>query len=513
MRDIFKKKWCSTALVLLIPIGVLAYVSLLYFVIWLYFIDEIDFRGSFVVGIVLLFGGAALLGIGCDTKPSNIILKMLTKASKIIGIIICFISVLMMIFPFLGLPIYFGIYSIFMYSHSLILIGAIWMLLIIILILTCRYMSKTFLVYPIFRTLCYISFRYFCLYVFIISIFCLIYKQNIDLDLAHTLNIDANSVDEYGIVFLIAMCIVLSFMNMEEKIYFVTIPKLKYNFFLRPFNKDTSLKIDKEIISNFPEELVEIADPMSKKGNEKFSGKGFFLPTNNWKKELSYYIKKAKYVFCCIGMTDGVKWEMFEHDEISDKFIFYFDGKTPIKNIVQNVSHTNQKDSKVFSVLTYLQNIDLNHSIYFTIKNNKCFYTANLSDIASFLNNQITPHTLNSFVFEYNKNHKKNEKSRNTKFKYFFKDIIRLFNTIFGSKSLNAIVIVASGLLYGCLILFWFIVSIGFILLGLASLISLISPSIRDWLGFDESSKETLKFGIFGIVVGVYFLKLIFDKD
>lgn len=434
-------------------------------------------------------------------------MKILKNVKNNIGILVIalpFAILFIALLAFLLYPLALAVYYTFQHFNTLFVIGIIWMFAIIFFTFYIKF-KKSFYFNPGVRSIYYILLRLFPVYSFVCSAFAFYNLFDIYSDIV-----------SLGFILLLMLILSLNSINTKERIYYITIPHFKFNLFLRPFYKDSNLIIDKEIKTSFTDELVEIADPMSKNGNENFTGKGFFLPFKDWKKELSYYINRANLVFCSIGISEGIMWEMFEHDEIIDKFIFYLDNNTAtIKEIVQNVKEYH-KNSKVFSVLYKLQSIECERPFYFIIRGNNCFYGVNLSDITSFIEDNVN--NLNSFKFECCENIVNINKNKSANIAYLLKDFVRIYSIIFRSSRLNQYIMVLSMILSKLFYTLLLLLCIALILCGILCILSFIYPTIDgifnlnsaidEIFNFDMlSTKERLSLGLGEICIGVKLLK------
>lgn len=495
----------------------IAYPIVLAFFIWLFFLSEEllstsdILSGMFVVGVFGLLGGMLLFGIIEDRAKSPKI-QTLLNAILWIQIVVFGLMTAVPILSILLVPVCIAIYHMCILFPVSCIIGGVLLFVVICVTVYIKFgLKKGLLHYPVLRTIYYRLSQILPVYVCVISIFFI----------PHVFEMESD-IPGYGVSSLITICIVtLSFIfgDNGEKVYYMTIPHLKYNFFLRPFSMDDSLKIDEEIKNNFTEcELIEIADPITKQGNANFTGKSFFLPTKDWKRELSYYIKRAQLVFCCVGTSDGVKWEMFEHDTILDKYIFYYGSSISIKEILQDIRLTKHTHSKVHSLLKSMQKHSLVGPLYFVIRRNDCYYSTELSSIASFIKEEKRTDQLYSFEFEY---HKKENVERintwKTNMVYYFKDLGRVFSLVIRPNSLFNLLKVLVCIVLALLSLLGFLLGIAWIINGIVSLVSFLLPSFQQEIlfsmeGIVETPRQLLFFSIGEIVTGIAFLRMILKK-
>jgi hypothetical protein len=370
---------------------------------------------------------------------------------------------------------------------------------------------------PILRTIFYRLIQYFSIYAVIISAINIPSADSIGYGniIIGTMCLDSA---EYGMVFLTilfgGLACGVTMEGIASRIFYVTIPKIKYNFFLRPFYKDSYLEIDDEIKKYFPDELVEIANPITKYGNESFKGSSFFLPVKDWKRELEYYIRRANLVFCCIGHSDGVKWEMFEHDDQLHKFIFYNEGIVSCDSIIESVRASNYASSKVYNVLCKMAKIDIKGGYYFIVRDNICFYSTNLSIIASYVINNVKENDLLEIELDDQINNLPDNNlgdyDKKVKFRYLHKDILRIMSIAFRPRALFSSILVLLGVAYGLIKIVISLLGIALIICGVALLLSFIWPSLRDGLDL-TSTTEIIGYGSGMIVFGIGIITKMWD--
>lgn len=169
---------------------------------------------------------------------------------------------------------------------------------------------------------------------------------------------------------------VFSFRKIYSDFHFIVFDKENYVLFLRSFSFDE--KERKEHVLDFV--LKKFGLPILKIGNPKSFfpkgiGESFYLPTTDWKKQLDYYIKKAKYVFSVVDVTEGVFWEMFRHLDMMEKFVYYIsDKKTLFSFVKMHESREFSKTSLMYCFKTILEDETI-EKVAFCIRDNCCYYS------------------------------------------------------------------------------------------------------------------------------------------
>lgn len=129
--------------------------------------------------------------------------------------------------------------------------------------------------------------------------------------------------------------------------------------------------------------------PVLKIGNpsvllQQGHGDILYLPTLSWKRQVSYYVAKAKYIICTLDSTDGVAWEIFEHQEFLDKFIYHFCNKETLSSILRKVPVS--QNGLLISWLSYFRDNHCSKGAFW-IKSNSCFFSDSLYDMVDFVIN------------------------------------------------------------------------------------------------------------------------------
>ena len=103
--------------------------------------------------------------------------------------------------------------------------------------------------------------------------------------------------------------------------------KQPYLLFLRCFTFDDDMLYDDILyrislsIGNYYK-ILQVGNPQNViKGND--SCITLYLPSIEWQKEVSHYVDSSSIIFLVINNTNGVLWEMLNHHQHINKFIFY----------------------------------------------------------------------------------------------------------------------------------------------------------------------------------------------
>lgn len=129
--------------------------------------------------------------------------------------------------------------------------------------------------------------------------------------------------------------------------------------------------------------------PVLKIGNpsvllQQGHGDILYLPTLSWKRQVSYYVAKAKYIICTLDSTDGVIWEIFEHQLFLDKFIYHFCNEETLSSILRKVPVS--QNGLLISWLSYFRDNHCSKGAFW-IKSNSCFFSDSLYDMVDFVIN------------------------------------------------------------------------------------------------------------------------------
>ncbi|MEJ8770326.1 hypothetical protein [Prevotella sp. HCN-7019] len=176
-----------------------------------------------------------------------------------------------------------------------------------------------------------------------------------------------------------------------------TYPDILY---LRSFNSDKDKhqkQIEESLVkvcNNLNLRICKIANPIRFNSNVR----EFCLPVSNWKNELNFYIARAKYIFCIIDITEGVLWEMFEHQKFINKYIYCIRNKKTLQEILTNKIFRKYDNSKLMISLKTISKSNYNGTIFLRIDSSECFYSLSLKAILT--NYKDNPKT-SSFTVDY----------------------------------------------------------------------------------------------------------------
>lgn len=431
-------------------------------------------------------------------------------ASPFLGIALGFIIYsLISVFFNVILTSYYAIEYLYNNSHTYTIIGIIWFLLIVATKFIQRLHYVGHLYTPIQRTILHRCINFFFVYATIgITTILLINWTNIIEPISTPTNLEEiafhhivfkNKIKS-GLILMIILNFHILILNKYEKAYYVTIPKIKYNLFLRSFNMDENISIDKEIKSNFSNELIEIANPFTYR-NHSFSGKDFFLPTKSWKRELSYYIRKANFVFCYIGNSDGIIWEMFKNNQDAEKFIYYLSNDISLNTIITK-ARKEYHNSRMYQIFRQLIKIEKKSPFYFIIRNNICYYSKKLHPISLFINKGQTHYGLKYFKLNAKKTVNKEVR---VPFFYYIKDFQRIFSIIFRPATFGKIAFAIAAVVIHTLHTISYLAGIFLILWGIVTMSSTIFPSLEIFVP-ENSMLNKFGLGIICIASGLVWI-------
>lgn len=287
---------------------------------------------------------------------------------------------------------------------------------------------------------------------------------------------------------------------LDKKILYAFIPFKKYILFLRSFQDDMNLNKTLALKLNLP--IVEIADPMSSKGNVNFNGYNFFLPSNKWQASLKYYIDRAVMVVVNIGMTDGVQWEMFEHENNRNKYVFIS------KNIEQFEIDTikiEYKNDKLIDVIQRVKAIYKSGEIAFCFSENYCYCFNKIEILCACKLNANFPQNIKKFELSYNEN---KQTPKHFLLKWEITDLVRAFWRMLRPAMIFKIpAFSAASLLYALVIIFPIVMIIGGILFLGEAVLYFVGVDVV----LDESPGNLIWQGALLIIIGIGFLQNKFE--
>lgn len=151
---------------------------------------------------------------------------------------------------------------------------------------------------------------------------------------------------------------------------FLVFSAKKYTLFLRSFGIDPN--IEDAIICSIPKcnetQILKIGNPRKHEKNN------FYVPSDNWKKHVSYYISRAEKVICVIDNTDGVRWEIMNHLEYAYKYWYYAYDISILQDIKTKFPIDSDYKKKMVFCINNLIEKHISGPITFRIINNKCYY-------------------------------------------------------------------------------------------------------------------------------------------
>ncbi len=130
------------------------------------------------------------------------------------------------------------------------------------------------------------------------------------------------------------------YFSIRKKIHLTNHDLGNYALFLRCFKYDNSIEYEDtlyriSIALPEPFKILQIGNPQKIFKGFEFC-ETFYLPTIDWQKWVSYYINKTQFIFVVVNDSNGVLWEILNHDNQCEKFIFYFPQSTNIDSLFNN---------------------------------------------------------------------------------------------------------------------------------------------------------------------------------
>lgn len=115
--------------------------------------------------------------------------------------------------------------------------------------------------------------------------------------------------------------------------------------------------------------------------------KSYYLPTVDWQREVSVLISKAKIVFCYLGVSDGILWELLNHDRDWHKFIFFIGNNglcDNLRDMLSSIKNTKQKQILEYCIEGIVYHVG-NKGMCFMIIGTQCYYSENIVDCIKYL--------------------------------------------------------------------------------------------------------------------------------
>ena len=230
-------------------------------------------------------------------------------------------------------------------------------------------------------------------------------------------------------------------------------------------------------------------------------------------KEIEYYIGKAKYVFSVIGESKGVQWEVFEHEQQCEKFVYYIADTTTLSNVLQACQDIYKNTAVYYCLLRIMESFKHKECLFY-LKDGQCLcYNSPQEGISNFIAGEHTGH--GAFSFPTPPIERQNETRNADKSKYKWKSlaiwalqpfrprmvllsVMRVVGAAFVSVSTILVFVGGPFLCLACLF--------GIVMFALC----LISPSlVKDLLGlYPPSSLDS----VIGLIMCVVFGRVLFDE-
>ena len=327
---------------------------------YLWIIPLTEFRHYGVVGYCLLIGFGMLFLFGYDENKTH---PIVNKLIKVISISILYVGAFLFFLPFLILPVIIGLITVIKRTYSnyyplfvlLVCLFTIVIVAYISIIVLIKFTQK-------YRFIASLRILFICsllllALLFLISVF-------------DSFGITDNDYIVYGLMFITIILFVAGWLIFKEW-YFIVYDKKQYLLYLRSFQFDKNeIEVAKYLkVTGLP--VMKIGNPNT--FFPKGAGDVFYLPTVNWKKQLNYYIDRAKYIFSVVDMTEGVLWEIFEHQEQTDKFIYYISNSKHLCELLKRLPK--QRKTILMECLEVLSNTPSINNCAFYIRDDKCYYS------------------------------------------------------------------------------------------------------------------------------------------
>lgn len=285
-----------------------------------------------------------------------------------------------------------AIQSFFDYSLIFSLFGCLILLITILLLSTFFFLRKTKLY--AFVAYCKLYSKFFALfssfYIFVYSGLCLLVAD-----------LSFSSLTKLAVIFVTSWLYFLIISTLWHQSNGVFIMKMYPDIlYLRSFNSDKD-KHQKQIedalvkvCTQLNLTICKIANPIRFYSNTR----EFCLPVSNWKNELNFYIDRAKYIFCIIDITEGVLWEMFEHQKFINKYIYCIKDKNTLQKILADEIFRKYDNTKLMISLKAISNSKYHGTLFLRFDSTKCFNSLSLKAI---LTNYKDNPKVSSFTVDY----------------------------------------------------------------------------------------------------------------
>lgn len=285
-----------------------------------------------------------------------------------------------------------AIHGFFDYSLTFSLFGCLLLFITILLLSTFFFLRKTkwYTLVAYCKLYSKILALFSSLYIFTYSGLCLLVAD-----------LSFSSITKLAVIFVISWLyffIISTLWRQSNGVFIMkTYPDILY---LRSFNSDKDKhqkQIEESLVkvcNNLNLRICKIANPIRFNSNVR----EFCLPVSNWKNELNFYIARAKYIFCIIDITEGVLWEMFEHQKFINKYIYCIRNKKTLQEILTNKIFRKYDNSKLMISLKTISKSNYNGTTFLRIDSSECFYSLSLKAILT--NYKDNPKT-SSFTVDY----------------------------------------------------------------------------------------------------------------
>ena len=192
---------------------------------------------------------------------------------------------------------------------------------------------------------------------------------------------------------------IISFKKIYSDFHFFFYEKENYLLFLRSFVFDKNEKTIELPLKEAGMPILKIGDP--KTFFPKGIGDVFYLPSHDWRPQLDYYIKHARYIFSVVDATEGVLWEMFNHMDSMPKFIYYVSDKKALVNIQQEAQLAKFASTALMFCIKKIEFDDSITQCAFCIRGGVCLYS-DASTIIQYVTKGIFSSRIKSFDIDIN---------------------------------------------------------------------------------------------------------------